>query len=533
MTTKDGSSSRATVALTLLVLINLFNYIDRQILAAVEANMEETYFPDEKFPRDPKTNQRVDKTIEGKMGSLNTAFMVSYMVIAPIFGFLADRLPRWLLVGLGVIAWSLATGATGLAGTFAILFLTRCLVGVGEAAYGPVAPTVIADLYPVSKRGSVMAYFYAAIPVGSALGYVLGGQVTALAGGDWRWAFFVVVPPGLALGIWCFMMKDPPRGSADPSAVAKKATWNDYLVMLKTRSYVLTTLGMTAMTFAMGGMAFWMPRFGVQREAVNVLPADHLEKLMQKYAVEVLAPAQLEAIKTQHGEGVGLKRAAAEALSPAQRDAIVQQYAVDYLRSGGDSEEPADRDKLRGQLADLRSKVNNYFGIIVVVSGLGATVLGGITGDRLKAKIPGAYFLVSAVAMGTAFPLILCALWLPFPLAWIFIFLACFCLFFNTGPTNTILANVTHPSTRASAFALNILVIHALGDAISPPIIGLINGYTGNMTAGFLTVSLMCLVASVLWFMGIKHLQRDTELAPTRVATDAQPPIVARPGSPA
>src|SRR5947207_9037744 len=208
MTTLDGTSRRATIALTLLVLINLFNYIDRQVLAAVESSMEETFFPDSEYPRDPITNQRLDKTVEGQMGSLNTAFMLSYMLIAPLFGFLGDRMPRWLLVGVGVIAWSLATGATGLAGTFVILFLTRCLVGVGEAAYGPVAPTVISDLYPVQKRGRVMAIFYVAIPVGSALGYVLGGVVTAWTG-DWRWAFFVVVPPGLMLGLWCFLMKDP------------------------------------------------------------------------------------------------------------------------------------------------------------------------------------------------------------------------------------------------------------------------------------------------------------------------------------
>ena len=444
MTTRDGNSKRAKIALTLLVLINLFNYIDRQILSAVESSMEETFFPESEYPRDSITKQRLDKTIEGKMGSLNTAFMVSYMIIAPLFGFLADRVPRWILVGIGVIAWSLATGATGLAGTFLMLFLTRCLVGVGEAAYGPVAPTVIADLYPVEKRGSKMALFYVAIPVGSALGYVLGGQVTAWAGGDWRWAFYVVVPPGLLLGLWCFFMKDPQRGSADPGTVLRQATWADYIVALKTPSYLLTTLGMTAMTFAMGGMAFWMPRYGVHRQAVAGMTPD--------------------------------------------------------------------------QLALLRNDVNFTFGIIVVVSGLGATILGGIVGDKLKARISGAYFLVSAIAMGLAFPLIVCALWTPCPAAWIFIFLACFCLFFNTGPTNTILANVIHPSIRASAFALNILIIHALGDAISPPIIGLINGYTGDMTAGFLTVSFMCLVASILWFIGMKHLDRDTALAPTRLA---------------
>lgn len=431
------------LSLTLLVIINLFNYIDRQMLSAVESNMEETFFPEDEYPRDKETKQRLDKTIEGKMGSLNTAFMVSYILIAPLFGFLADRVPRWLLIGIGVVFWSLATGATGLAGTFLVLFLTRCLVGIGEAAYGPVAPTVIADLFPVAKRGSVMALFYAAIPVGSALGYVLGGVVTYLAGGDWRWAFFVVVPPGLLLGLWCFLMREPPRGSADVGAVVRTARWADYLMVLKTPSYLLTTLGMTAMTFALGGMAFWMPRYGVQRQLVPDMP-----------------PAEIDA---------------------------------------------------------LRIQVNLVFGLIVVVSGLAGTVVGGIVADRLKARIPGAYFLVSAIAMAVAFPLILCTLVTPFPAAWIFVFLACFCLFFNTGPTNTILANVTHPSIRASAFAMNILIIHALGDAISPPILGLINGYTGSMGTGFLAVSVTCLIASVLWLLGMKHLERDTELAPTRL----------------
>ncbi len=490
MTSQDGTSRRASIALALLVLINLFNYIDRQVLASVESSMEETFFPDDKYPRDPKTNLREDKTVQTKMGSLNTAFMVSYMLIAPLFGFLADRLPRWLLVGVGVIVWSLATGATGLASTFVVLFLTRCLVGVGEAAYGPVAPTVISDLYPVRKRGSVMAMFYAAIPVGSALGYVLGGQVSAWTG-DWRWAFFVVVPPGLLLGVWCFLMRDPPRGSGDPGAIDRKATWADYMVTIKTPSYLLTTLGMTAMTFAMGGIGFWMPRYGVERQAADVLDDEDRARIIARFAP---------------------RDATAE-----DQAAILGKRAVDFLRSGGEYEDPEKRQQLRKSLDDLRNSVNFTFGIIVVVSGLGATILGGIAGDRLKARVSGAYFVVSAVAMGLAFPLILCALWFPFPTAWFFIFAACFCLFFNTGPTNTILANVTHPTIRASAFALNILVIHALGDAISPPIIGFINDTTGDMTFGFLTVSFMCLLASMLWAAGIKCLDRDTALAPTRL----------------
>ena len=271
-------------------------------------------------------------------------------------------------------------------------------------------------------------------------------------------------------------MRDPPRGSADAGAVMRKATWADYWAMIKTPSYLLTTLGMTAMTFAMGGIAFWMPRYGVERQAPSVLTAEDRSRILDRYAS---ADASFD-----------------------EREAVIQSHAVDYLKTGGESNDP----ELRGKLTDLRSQVNLTFGIIVVVSGLGATILGGVVADALKSRISGAYFLVSAIAMACAFPFILFALWIPFPTAWIFIFLACFCLFFNTGPTNTILANVTHPAIRASAFALNILIIHALGDAVSPAIIGLINGYAGTMTYGFLAVSFMCLLASIFWSAGIKHL---------------------------
>jgi sugar phosphate permease len=153
------------------------------------------------------------------------------------------------------------------------------------------------------------------------------------------------------------------------------------------------------------------------------------------------------------------------------------------------------------------------FGAIVVVSGLAGTFLGGLAGDKLRPRFPGSYFLVSGAAMLVGFPFFLAALKAPFPLGWVLIFLACFCLFFNTGPTNTILANVTHPSMRAAGFALNIFVIHTLGDVISPVVIGVLSDKY-SMTVGFLVVGVMFLVASTLWFLGARFLQRDMERAP-------------------
>jgi MFS family permease len=418
----------ARLALILLLSINLFNYIDRQVLAALELPIEKALFPE-----DPVTHERPADAKE-QMGLLGTAFMVSYMLLAPLFGWLGDRWPRWPLVGIGVVLWSLASGASGLAATFGALLLTRCFVGVGEAAYGPVAPTIISDLYPVKIRGYVLAWFYMAIPVGSALGYVLGGLMYSWTN-DWRHAFFVVVPPGLLLGVWCFLMRNPRRGQAEDVAHQphRQARLSDYRHLLRNPSYVLNTLGMTAMTFAIGGIGFWMPHY------------------------------------------------------------------VAETRGYGDL-----------------GTVNLIFGAIVVISGLGATLLGGIAGDLLRDRFPGSYFLVSGMAMLVGFPLLLLVLWVPFPWAWIFVFLAVFCLFFNTGPTNTILANVTHPAVRASAFALNIFVIHALGDAISPWVIGVIASHQGFNVA-FTTVSVLILVGGLLWLWGVRYLERDTALAPTRL----------------
>jgi MFS family permease len=352
-----------------------------------------------------------------------------------VFGLLADRWSRWWLVGIGVILWSLASGASGVdwglgaAAAYWLLLITRCFVGVGEGAYGPIAPAMIADLYPVERRGQVMSWFYLAIPVGGALGYALGEGIKTLADGwgglsGWRWAFYAVVPPGVLLGLWCFRMPEPPRG-APPSGSTPGL--KQYAEFLRIPSYTLNTLGMTAMTFAIGGLAYWMPAYLEENGAAGLGP---------------LGPRTL-------------------------------------------------------------------FGAITALAGLLATLSGGLLGDKLRTRHSGAYFLVSGIALILGFPMVLGFLYTPFPAAWIFVFLAVFCLFFNTGPTNTILANVTPSATRSSAFALNILIIHLLGDAISPPILGMIAD-RASLRAGFIVVSAVMLAGGVCWLMGMPHLQRDT-----------------------
>ena len=262
--------------------INLFNYIDRQILSAT--------LP--KIRLDPTILSPDDPRAFTKLGALTTAFMVAYMCLSPVFGRLGDTMSRWLLIGIAVIVWSLATGGTGLATGYLILFFTRCLVGIGEAAYGPVAPAMLSDLYPVDHRGRVMSWFYMAIPVGSALGFVIGSQVAETSLG-WRGAFTIAVFPGIALGVLCFFMKEPPRKGVEATGANGHQRTNYFAVLRELkgiRSFVLCCAGMTASTFVLGGIATVMQLYFFEREARFTLNDAAIEKL--------------EAVKTSDGQQV-------------------------------------------------------------------------------------------------------------------------------------------------------------------------------------------------------------------------------------
>jgi len=490
-------------ALALLLGINLFNYIDRQILSATlpKIRLDATILS----PDDPLA--------QTKLGALTTAFMVAYMCLSPIFGRLGDTMSRWVLVGIAVILWSLATGGTGLATGYFLLFFARCLVGVGEAAYGPVAPAMLSDLYPVDHRGRIMAWFYMAIPVGSALGFVIGSQIAESSLG-WRGAFHVAVIPGIVLGILCFFMRDSRRPTHTPATVEQPqspnpaeptASYWDVVRELKgVRSFVLCCAGMTASTFVLGGVATMVQLYLFEREArftMNEKAITKLEQITASTGERVVPPAvtdKLQVVAWPQGMPLPEFR---ERLQGALTDGEFKLYSSWVFDSS-----PADGSLTNGT-------IGLYFGAIVVISGLVATLLGGILSDYLRNRgVKGAYFKVAGWGMIVAFPAYIAMLYVPFPLGWLFIFVAVFFLFFNTGPANTILANVTRSKIRATAFAVNILIIHALGDAISPPILGLIGDYTSLHTA-FMCISPLVLLSGVLWIWGAKYLDEDTRLA--------------------
>lgn len=398
------------LVLAFLFGINLLNYIDRQILFAVF----------------PPIQSELGLT-DTQLGLLASAFMWVYLSTAPVFGLLADRWSRPRLMGLGVAVWSFATAFSGVVRHHGDLLIGRAVVGIGEASYGAVAPAVLSDHFHPGRRGKALAVFSMAIPVGSALGYLLGGVLEQAFG--WRAAFFVVGVPGLFLAWSVARLPEPARGALDGAeagaAGAGVPRGRDYLDLFRTRSYVLNCLAMTAMTFAIGGLAAWVPT----------------------YLVRVRGMALAEA--------------------------------------------------------------NLTFGLLTLVSGIGGTVAGGWLGDRLLLRIPAAYFLVSGVGLLLSVPCAAAVILLT-DRTWVLaaIFLAEVLIFLNTGPLNAVIANVSRADVRATAYALNIFVIHALGDAISPAIVGMVSDRVGLAAAFWIAPAALAL-AACFCFWGMRYFSTD------------------------
>jgi MFS family permease len=397
-------------ALGLLLAVNLLNYIDRQVLFAV-------------FPL-IKIDLNLTDTALGLLGS---AFMFSYMLFAPLFGWLGDRWSRTRLASGGLVIWSLATILAGFASGYRTLFAARATVGVGEASFGTVSPGLISDFFPKEQRGRILSWFYVAIPVGSALGYLLGGVLGQQYG--WHTAFLLVGLPGLLLAIPIALLRTPPRGGDTPQpAGTEKNVQTGYAALFKNRSFVCNTLAMAAMTFAVGGLSQWLPSF----------------------------------LHRVHG--------------------------LDVARG------------------------NMLFGATTVAAGIIGTLVGGWLGDTWQKKSGKGYLLISGCGFLIGSPFAVWAILAPGLIGCLTaIFIAEFFLFLNTGPLNTVIINVTNPAVRAMAFAVNIFFIHALGDAVSPSILGWLSDQWGLRSALLITPGAM-LLAGLFCFICTRYVVKDMGL---------------------
>ena len=242
-------------ALVLLTALNLLNYVDRSVLFAVQPLVQAEFH---------LTN--------AQLGYLTSAFLAFYMVAAPFTGPLADRYSRKVIIAIGAFFWSGLTLLTAVTHSYQALLVRHTLVGIGEASFVTIAPTFVADLFPEEKRGRILGVFYLAIPVGTALGYVLGGNLGERFG--WRFPFYIAAVPGFLLALMMLFIPEPPRGQFD--SVRETVERGTIRGLTRNPAFWTATLGMAMMTFALGGIQVWMPTFlstmrGYSLKAANEL----------------------------------------------------------------------------------------------------------------------------------------------------------------------------------------------------------------------------------------------------------------------
>ena len=400
------SVAGATTALVLLTALNFVNYIDRYILPGVQEQVKQEFH-----------------VSDAALGSLTLWFFVTYMCAAPCTGWLGDRFPRKpLIVGCALII-SIVNVLTGYVHAFDSLLFRHAILGIGEASFGIFAPALLADFYPEEDRNRILTIFYTAIPVGAALGYLIGGMVGSHFG--WRMPFYVSAVPGFLIGaLIFFFMREPRRGASDskpepePGKKRSRATKAHVLSLATNAPYLFATFGMAMITFSLGGISAWMPSF-LQRSGFS-------------------------------GSTVGLT-----------------------------------------------------LGAITAGTGLGGTAFGGWLAQRWLRTNHRALYLVSAWSALLTVPFGVVCFFGPRVTMLPALGVAMFCIFLGTGPLNAAIVNAVPAGVRATAIAMELFLIHALGDTPSPRLIGMVSDHSTLATGLGLTLVTM-LVATGLLFLGAR-----------------------------
>jgi MFS transporter, Spinster family, sphingosine-1-phosphate transporter len=406
------SVAGATTALVLLTALNFVNYIDRYILPGVQEQVKGEFH-----------------LTDARIGSLTLWFMVAYMATSPITGWLGDRFPRKPMIILAALFWSGINFLTASVHSYASLNIRHAALGIGEASFGIFAPSLLADFYEPDQRNRVLTIFNIAIPVGAALGYLIGGTVGEHYG--WRMSFIVSAIPGtiIALLIAAFM-REPARGASGGTGASGRtsATQQDkvklekgtVLSLLKNKAYLSSILGYAAVTFSLGGISWWMPSF-------------------------------------------------------LQRIDGRSQSSAAYI-----------------------------MGAITVVAGLGGTIIGGTIAQKWSRTNSKALYLVPAISAAIAVPPALLCFFGPHSLTLYGLAAAIFLIFLGTGPVNAATLNAVRPEIRATAMAGQLFIIHALGDAISPQIIGTVSDHS-NLNIGLASTLVTMLLAAIIFFNGARY----------------------------
>ena len=248
--------------LWLLFGINLLNFFDRQILAAVTEPL------------------RLEWGLsDTQLGWLVAAFTLLYAVVGLPLGRLADLWRRNLLLAVGLALWSSLTCLSGLCRSFWPLFCARLGVGVGEASCAPAASSLVGDLYRPLERARAMSVFMLGLPIGVALSYLLGGAIAQHYG--WRAVFYLAGPPGLLLAGAALFLPEPPRGRSEATRVGDKRRPGSpagLVLGIPTMRWIIAS-GLLH-NFIMYAFTFFLPSFLVRHHRTTVQMAGLVSALV-------------------------------------------------------------------------------------------------------------------------------------------------------------------------------------------------------------------------------------------------------------
>jgi len=253
----------------------MFDYIDRMVVTSMFTSIEHDW-----------------GITHTQSGALVSAVFFAIVVFTFPISILVDRWSRTKTIGVMALLWSIATAVCALTGNFVQLFIARLFIGFGEAGYAPGGSAMISGLYPIDKRSKMMGIWNAAIPLGSAIGVLLGGIIAAKLG--WKHAFGMVAIPGMIVAILFFFVKD--YKTVDLSFIDKtsnkiKMEKKDMLREFITKPSVLYTyFGMAAVVFVTTSLLTWLPTYF---ENVRGIPQESAGKMAGSVMALALVGAPL------------------------------------------------------------------------------------------------------------------------------------------------------------------------------------------------------------------------------------------------
>ncbi len=423
------ASRLARITLVVLSSANFINFLDRQVIAALAPTLKGYWH-----------------LTDAQVGLLGTAFEVLYALAPVPIAVLSDRWLRRKVIALAMVVWSGAMAVAGASVSYWMLLLGRAALGLGEAGYGPSALAWLSDVFPPTHRSRAVGFHDLGMMLGSAAGYALGGVLGRALG--WRPVFYVAALPGFILAVLVWFLPEPDKGQSDyqtleagaeaarSPAIPATTTMKELLAV---PTMLVVYVAGTLISFATGGLVYWLPSFAV--------------------------------------------------------------------RVHGFSENEA------GLL----------IGAVTVLTGAAGVLSGGFLADRLLHRTPSGRLLTIGASFVVASPLALAAILVPDRTLFVVLAAPAMYLFTFYSPCmGPLVHQVTRPNLRATATAFYLLVIHILGYATAPPVVGWFSDQTGDLRLGMVMALLVALVGGLVGLWGTRFVGRDTRAMVARLQAEVQ-----------